>query len=327
MRAIACMMVFFSHAMAIFVNTDPKTPFLGVFSVVYDGSLAVKVFWIISGYFTGKNYNFFSIREYYLFCKKKIIRIYPMMLCSIIMGTFFCNLNINYDVNLITEYGSRFWQNKIDIGHVLKTCLLIDDFNIINPPLWTMLFEVEMIFILPWYISICKNEKMNVQNKIVLMVILFCGYSYIFRDCIVLLTYLGGAAYALVEEKLVKYKKNIVLYLLISIELILWLFMYTMNKSVKKIEILSSIEILLIFIITHSLKNVRFFLSKKALTFIGNISYEIYLLHFIVLLVGRHYANKNGNQFLLIIFLLIVSVAIGVLMHKTDEFIRKKLRL
>lgn len=85
-----------------------------------------------------------------------------------------------------------FWQNKIDIGHVLKTCLLIDDFNIINPPLWTMLFEVEMIFILPWYISICKNEKMNVQNKVVLMVILFCGYSYIFRDCIVLLTYLGA---------------------------------------------------------------------------------------------------------------------------------------
>ena len=66
MRAIACMMVFFSHAMAIFVNIDPKTPFLGVFSVVYDGSLAVKVFWIISGYFTGKNYNYFSIREYYL---------------------------------------------------------------------------------------------------------------------------------------------------------------------------------------------------------------------------------------------------------------------
>lgn len=77
MRAIACMMVFFSHAMAIFVNIDPKTPFLGVFSVVYDGSLAVKVFWIISGYLREKIITFSLLGNIICFAKKRSYEFIP----------------------------------------------------------------------------------------------------------------------------------------------------------------------------------------------------------------------------------------------------------
>lgn len=121
-------------------------PFLHLF---YDGKIAVCMFWVLSGYYITKKMMRFSVKIYVLFLAKKFFRLYPLYMLSLIVGTIFCNMRLTFDELYFTSWFSGFWNRSVSVFDLQKQLVLRGDFNIINPPSWTMKSEFEMTILLP----------------------------------------------------------------------------------------------------------------------------------------------------------------------------------
>lgn len=149
LRGASCIIVFLSHAFGMIPVKQGlffEIPFLHLF---YDGKIAVCMFWVLSGYYITKKMMRFSVKIYVLFLAKKFFRLYPLYMLSLIVGTIFCNMRLTFDELYFTSWFSGFWNRSVSVFDLQKQLVLRGDFNIINPPSWTMKSEFEMTILLP----------------------------------------------------------------------------------------------------------------------------------------------------------------------------------
>lgn len=162
LRGIAALMVFFSHAFCM-----PKSCLTDLIDtpwhIFFDGQIAVMLFFVVSGFFYYKENMKPSVKTYAKGIKNKIFRIFPAYIITMIIGYILCNIQLNYESILFTDWANKFWLNKIDVIELLKQITVVwpHDADLINPPTWYIEMEVRLFLVIPIIIMLCNTKYTN----------------------------------------------------------------------------------------------------------------------------------------------------------------------
>lgn len=298
LRGIAALTVFVGHSIGAIVNLDllnkvTPTPL----SIFYNGYAAVMFFFVLSGFVLslpfmdiGKSLN---LIPFYI---KRVFRIYPAFIVAILLSLLF--KQFLYDKH--TMAGSVLWfkqywawdWNEANLKDTLRTFLLIGPkfkTQLIDPPIWSLVVEMKMSLILPFFIFIVSRCRVVVNIG---MLLLISVLSYKFTALPMGVFYLGVllAKYQLYLRSMLKKWPNIVLILLAIFSLLLYdaglefLNLHTKPNYFVFSNYLPAIGSGMIIILVLAIDKMSKLLERKAGVFLGEISYSFYLMHFPVLI-------------------------------------------
>lgn len=327
-RGIAALMVFFSHAFGSMHNPIyicginlNETPF----RILWGGECAVVVFFFLSGYFTWHSIKELNLNIYLNYLVKRLVRLYPVFIITLIIATLLCNLGLKFNNNYFSEWFSSFWNEKITILEFLKQSTIIfnNNFNLINPVAWTLKYEIIMAFVMPIIIVFLREYKSIVIYIIAVMISLTLGsFSYLHIFVI-------GAILAKHEDNIInnlKIKKYQI-YTILILGIIMIGFRYNFISLSYKIPytilmIILSFGWVLFFLMIKLLNSSGIgikVLKNKGFKFYGDISYSFYLIHFIVLLSLRGIMGIIKNNYIYIFIALLVSTIFAYIFNKVIE--------
>ncbi len=303
-RYILAILVLISHASSLEFN-------LGVFAVIN--------FLIISGYLNANLLEkYYSIKNVKLYYFDRFLRIAPQFYFYFILIII-----INYKLNIfdfkLIDVLTNF--SILPLGYYLIFDNLFSyDYKLMIPPTWTLGLELTFYLIFPYIIFRKKIDSIFFLSFLVFVI----AFSFQFYNRAINYTLLPGTlfifligAYAYYED--IKKNKFILTVLLC---LVLMLMITIFNKEFYKI--LYNKEVISGIIVGSLLINIKKYRSNKIDFFLGNLSYGIYLNHFICLKILSYYFNLTSFQ--LIIFAIIISSLLSFLSYYYIEIFFNKLR-
>lgn len=164
LRGICALMVFLSHSLYFFpipgVETINHTPL----HLLYDGQCAVMLFFVMGGYFYYRQTET-TVGSYAKGVWKKMVRIYPPHLICLAVGivaiTLFQNADTTYAYSQLTDWANTFWHDELTVSDVAKNALLLSSgvTDLINPPIWYLVIEVRMLVLLPLLLWLCQRTN------------------------------------------------------------------------------------------------------------------------------------------------------------------------
>lgn len=293
-------------------------------TVVKKGYVAVDIFFVLSAFLLTVSYadkfstlNFSEIQKFF---KKRVNRIYPVYILSVIFIAVFlidtsktkflinaallqCFFNPNYSLGTVYWSLSTEWICYLIFPFVL--------FSIIRCKIrWELLIIIGLILrlILP-YLSddLFIGSDMSVQRAHSTFYLdITHGLNSLIRT---VSSYLLGIGFALFSGK--KMRGNLIIYIASILSLLL---LYT-EKGLFFIPLLSAIMIKQLYDGEESA--IRRFLGSKAIYFLGNISYSLYIIHYIVLIQKFTFVSSELlNSFLLIALSIILSYFSYILIER-----------
>lgn len=308
LRAIAIFMIIIYHYLFRFNELFGISMINNTLGIGYWGRIGVGIFFILSGCFIIPESTMnFNLMEYY---KKKIIRLYPPYIICI-------------SITFILMHIFKLPGRKSSILDYILNLFLINGFigtDYVDGAYWYLTYIIVFIaimgiiiklnlhkknwFFILWFVVgtilniYCKNN-LNV-GKIMKLALLLIGGSYF--PCIII-----GITLKKMTNKKNKFSLEISI-LIVSLITILLLRSY--------IEFISSI--VSCGVIYLSLNRKLRFLEINLLSYIGGISYELYLLHqnigYIILL---GYINNLGSpNILLYSVIILIVILLSILINK-----------
>lgn len=328
LRGLGALSVFIAHFISLkmatpLLNTLHQTP-LGI---LCNGTAALMMFFVLSGFVLSLPYvngdRPLSLGEFYI---KRIFRIYPAYLFAILIAVLLKQFLFNRDglapySNWLNNFWSWNW-DKESPQEILKTLLLVGpDFkiNYIDPPIWSLVIEMKMSFILPFFIlAVSRGGKLF--NIGFLLVIAWLTYQY--NAWAIAVFYIGVLSARYKDDIMVHIRAWPVLKtaVIVIIALLLYNNNYELVTTLKQLEwphkyvfsyYTSAVGSWVILMIVLSKERPGTFLQKRVFTFFGDISYSFYLIQVpLILTVG----SLISNHFLyssLLIFLAAFAAAIA----------------
>ena len=288
LRGIAALVVCLFHFTK---GYSGETSFMrSMWSFAWSG---VEIFFVISGFVIpyGLLGTKFKISNYGGFLKKRFVRIEPAYLVSIVVV-----LLLNYFSTLVTLYeGDGFSISPVQLG--LHIGYLVDIFGNewLNPAYWTLAVELQYYLLIGVLIALW-----NLKNKYITIVSLlaFLLLSFLPSISIRFFSYTDVFTIGIIGAF---YKKEWIsrsLFLLLTIGIAAVIFV-NHGMIIFAVTLISAVIIAFLDTLTNN----------RALLFLGNISYSLYLLHIpvggrIVNLAKRFETNE-------VIKVLVVLVALG----------------
>jgi len=310
LRGLGALSVFFAHFISLkmaspLLNTLHQTP-LGI---LCNGTAALMLFFVLSGFvlslpFVG-NERPLKLGEFYI---KRIFRIYPAYIFAIILAVLL--KEFVFDKNGLSPYSNwlnNFWNwnwDKDSPKEILKTLLLIGpDFkiNYIDPPIWSLVIEMKMSIILPFFILIVARGSKTV-NIGFLLVMAWLTYEH--NAWAISVFYLGilMAKYKDGLLTFIRSWKAGVVVVIASLAMLLYNNNYELLGPIKKLDLpskyilsyfLCAIGSCVILMTVLARPNASRFFQKRIFTFFGDISYSFYLVHVpLILTVGSLISNR-----------------------------------
>ena len=292
-------------------------------SIFPKGYLGVDIFFVISGYLitsiclTKKNYSYIE------FIKKRIIRLIPAILGTIILCVILSLfLFLPSDLN-------HFWDS------VISSIFLVPNFyfllsggyfggiNELKPLLhfWSLGVEIQFYIIYPLILFFIKNQFK--KNFLILILIIFfisillnfffINYNYDKINFFMLPTRiwqfcLGSIIFFLPKNNFNGKYNNFLLVLLIFFVISTVVLDSNITNLLLKFVISTSVS-LIIFFGTNTSKH-NFFLDNLFFNFFGKISYSLYLIHWPILVFSKYYLIReisNLESFVLMLFAIFCS--------------------
>jgi peptidoglycan/LPS O-acetylase OafA/YrhL len=181
LRGLAALSVFWGHAFGMM----PQVPRIlediqfTPFHFFYDGSAAVLLFFVLSGFVLNLKYvSFQTYPPHWVsaFIIRRIFRIYPAFLIAIILGLTL--KEFVYEVSAMAPFSdwfSRFWKNPLVPAEFLRMLSLIGP-NInsdqLDPPMWSLVYEMRISLFFP-LIILMANGRRGIIADIVLMAVTY----------------------------------------------------------------------------------------------------------------------------------------------------------
>ncbi len=320
LRGIAAMIVFFSHALLIpelYLNDMKQSPL----HIFFDGQISVMVFIALSGFFY-YNKNISNLSDYVSFIKKKAIRIYiPYFLITVLAFILLrIYATIPYNESYFTEWGNSFWKINVSFLELLKQCSILWPHNadLINPPSWYLSIEVRLFLLIPLLLFLLNKHKIIARITMMVFIILMCfGIFKYIGAC--LCGYFAHSFGDYLISKRPQFVKNT--YLKITLLLISLLFLNINNEFIIPLQVsyvLQAIGAAMIVAVAYRFKSKL--LSNRFVVWLGNISYEFYLVHFVVLLSLRPYYHCGICYIIISLF---ITLFISYIIQKLSTIITK----
>ncbi|MDB5155838.1 MAG: hypothetical protein JWR50_545, partial [Mucilaginibacter sp.] len=186
LRGLAALTVFIGHSVGSVVDASLLTKVETTpLSVLFNGYAAVMFFFVLSGFVLSlpfiNNEKPLSLTAFYT---KRFFRIYPAFIAAIILSILL--KEFVYDKHTMTNsllWFKQYWAwdwDKTSLKEILRTFLIIGPgFNtrLIDPPIWSLVVEMKMSIILPFFILIVS--RCGVMVNIGLFFLISClAYRY-----------------------------------------------------------------------------------------------------------------------------------------------------
>jgi len=297
--------------------------------IVGKGYVAVDIFFVLSAFLLTVSYagkfkelNYKPIEVFY---KKRINRIYPVYIISVIFIVLFL-------------------EKSTIVGFFINATLLQCFFNpdyLLNVVYWSLSTEWVCYLVFPFMLWLVLHYKIRSEVLIIASVVLrfvlpyLPGHLYIGSEhpmevgespryldlpygLVSLLrtvsSYFLGIGVALLPQFKMK-KENLIIYII----LILFVSMLFVEKGLLFIPLLSAFMIKYLY--EGKQNYVKTFLETKAVYFLGNISYSLYIIHYMVkkqdfAIVNNYHLNN----------LLLISLSI-LLSYFSYMLIERKLKI
>ncbi|TSJ38638.1 acyltransferase [Mucilaginibacter corticis] len=298
LRGLAALTVFIGHSIGSVVNTSLLTKVQTTpLSILFNGYAAVMFFFVLSGFVLSlpfiNNEKPLSLTAFYT---KRFFRIYPAFLIAMILSVVLKELVYNEHTMAnsllwFKQYWAWHW-DQVNLKDTIRALLLIDPgFNkrLIDPPVWSLVVEVKMSIILPFFILIVSRCGALV-NVGLFFLISYLAYRHTGLQVSV---FFLGVILAKYQQQL---KDNIkawpmpVLVVVMLVSLLLYnaglefLDFHLKPSYVLFSNYLPAIGSCMIIITVLASKRLSSLFERKVFVFLGVISYSFYLMHFPVLM-------------------------------------------
>lgn len=321
LKGIAAVIVYCSHSFNQF-PTDVTHWFRDTgLNFIYDGQLSVMFFMLLSGYFYFKERPvILNFKNYMWGVKRKVFRIYPVHIVTITLGFILCNNYWGIEPDRYSSWAEKFWNSPVDIIEYIRQCtiLFMSDPDLINPPVWYLKVEVEMFLLMPIVFALFNKYKWYVPLLFFVLFGITGRFGYV-------ITYVTGMTlHYLYHTHPDNIKKVFGNFIIIPLGLFLlgifdiFHIEHNYQYSLLLIQILGGI-----MVISNLLVNRYKLLESRWLVTLGDISYEIYLVHFVILLWLRRYFD---NVLIFIVVTFILTIILSKIINSCLTVIQNKVR-
>lgn len=335
LKIVLLLQVMIGHSIGLIVpkfDSIDITSFYGIILFIYKfsfsfGRESAFIFVFLSGFFTAKLFINDKNIVFFDSLKKRIYRIYPIFLFSLLLtiildytGMYLFNFNI-YNSNGMNYIVNEHYSLKIMILNFLSLQPTLTDTIGSNGPLWTLGYLVQ------FYILGLIVKNISKSNHIFYILNIFIsgiiGFIFSFEFFLLYLTWLIGISFRFLNFKIdFKYFK-----ILSIVLLLITLVLCRINSSYISILLTPISSILILFVVKN--------FPEKFLTFnfstmpsIKDISYSMYAFHmpifFLIFGLYQHLFDQIFNYFYYLIFLSISLLIIIILSNSLENFLSKR---
>lgn len=347
LRGIAALCVIFSHFVFIMqdtprwiqmANLTPIRLFMG-------GHAAVIFFFVLSGFVLSLSLLNSNKMNYSRYLITRISRIYIPYIAVLLLA-----LLLYYTTYSATAPTNHWWSAPITLKEIFLQFLLIPEFNDsgINPVVWSLTQEMRISIIFPliliaavkfkWYVNIAMSMGLTALS---------IAFNYIFPSTYSIpvstnyfytLHYIGmfmvGALLAVNKDKIINKVASlpkVYRFLFFLTGLLFYSYGGGMDKVLEKIfpaklpwtdlvaDWGNTIGVAIILISALALTKLSNVLKAKPLTFLGEISYSLYLVHAVILLSFIHLFHGTIPLWQLLLMVLMVTIPVSYISYLLIE--------
>ena len=304
------------------------------FQIIRGGFIGVDIFFIISGFIITKIIIENKIQSFSLlyFYERRIKRIIPLLSVVLIVSIsslffvfdfFLLNKNINVSFSIATAVSNfYFWASAVLYQFAEKNSL-------INLHFWSLSIEMQFYIFFPLLFIFFKNKEKFIHYIVFILVCLsylfvltnykthnmfnfYNSFSRVFEFLSGTIIYLYSGS---IKQK-IKEKFHTHIYLLGFILLFLYL-QFLQNEdfhpSPYTLVFIIGIGLMIIFNRDDSFKKI-----KLGFSYLGKISYSLYLWHFPILVLGSYYFIEftDSKKIILILACFIISIVTYFIIEK-----------
>lgn len=288
LRGCAALVVLLGHCLSVFRFEERDAA--GVVNTLLNGGGAVTFFFVLSGAVLALSLQKFtpSVKAYAGFCIRRVMRIVPMIVVAVVLGSIYCNwIDRHATYPFASAWFTEQYKLKMDVSRFVGA--LIGYSARPDPPLWSIFVELVGSFLLPWFAVWCRKKWPMVIGAIALLAVSFQDLAHFqYRWPVYLIDfYIGvtilawGPAFAAAIGRRPAWQIRGFLVACLGVLLanrgFLWAYRGHGDPVTNLIEL--TVVAPLIAFILYAPEGFAF-LRRKPMVFLGDVSYSLYLLHF-----------------------------------------------
>ena len=269
---------YFKDNATFVVSNQPFSSFL--YPIYGDGWIGVQFFFLLSGFVFFK-YYLKKIKEnkisFYNFFILRFSRLYPLHFFTLLIVLLFYYFNEKYNFhNLVI----------VDFKHFMLNLFLIHEWGFksihgtLNGPSWSISVEI-LMYLVFFVIALKTNIFLSSSVILILSSILYFESKYIGYGgyCF----FVGGLSCIIIQKIEINIKSKIIILTILVFLFSLFLQIFDFNSVIDKIIVLTIIFPSIINLL--SLINECYPKLGSKFSFIGDISYSMYLIHYPIILL------------------------------------------
>ncbi|MBC7390319.1 MAG: acyltransferase [Opitutaceae bacterium] len=307
---------------------------------MWNGSGAVIVFFVLSGFVLSLPYFGKSSNNYKIYFVKRLVRLYLPCFAIITLAIICADLFYSSaKLNSYSDWLHVIWSQPFTSEYLTKVYLLNAYYNNIDSVLWTLPIEIQLSLILPFFLYFFRKLNFAFSIATVLVYIIFYHSLVKFKviELIPALSVLFYFTFFITGSLICKYKENFIgffdgissiqYWLLFCLAIVLYTTEYSLWWLPTNLSmILTKIPVDYYYWLSASLlmgftlsKRFESFLSSTPLLWMGKISFSLYLTHMVVIALVACILPSAINAYIVIGIGLLVSFIFAPFYYKFIE--------
>lgn len=329
LRAVFAFIVFLGHSMGALRISWYDSMLNNPLHLFWDGSVSVVFFFVLSGWFYINIKEDLNVKSYLRFVFRRTIKITPPYWISLIIGAIILwqyNLwGIGHSPN-VTDWFAGLWKEGVTCNKIFHDFLIFNrgygSADYIIPASWYLETDLKMMLEIPIIIVVLKKTSWHfvwlffllaLFNKTTVMTPFLIGATFHY--------YLDHISKLLTQRKWLIYFGMFIGICCMNIKN-QSIFPVAESSFVYLFSIIQALGAGIVISIVASVGNLKI-LSNKILVWFGDLSYEFYIIHMVVLLAMEPFFT---NPLLFIVSSFFMSVIVTVMLREICKPICDRIR-